>query len=339
MRIFLFLLIIGLVVFLFSACDGNSKMAKDSVTILNVSYDPTRELYKDINSEFTEWFKQKEGIKLEILMSHGGSGKQARAVLEGLEADVVTLALGYDIDILSRLGKLLPPDWQKRLPNNSCPYTSTIVFLVREGNPKTIKSWEDLTREDVKVIIPNPKTSGGARWAYLAGWGYAYKNGGEEYAKEYIRKLLKNVPVLDVGARGATNTFLQGIGDVLLIWENEAMLARNEREGKFEIVYPEVSILAEPPVAIVDKYAKKHGTKEIVKEYLNYLYSEEAQEIIAKYFYRPVNSKIQEKYRDLFPEIILFTLTDIYSGGWQEAHKIHFESGGIFDKVMEELKH
>ncbi len=327
-------------VFLIVGCIGSFKTSQtNKITILNVSYDPTRELYKDINARFVEIYKEENGIEVEIQMSHGGSGKQARSVLEGLEADVVTLALGYDIDILFKSGNLLPEDWQKRLPNNSCPYTSTIVFLVRKGNPKNIKGWEDLIRDDVKVITPNPKTSGGARWAYLAGWGYAYKKGGEEYANEFIKKLYKNVPVLDTGARGSTNTFFQGIGDVLLIWENEAMLAKNESKDGFEIVYPEISIIAEPPVAMIDKYVKKHGTEQVAESYLRFLYDEETQEIIARHFYRPVNEKVLNRYRALFPEIDMFSLNEIYLGGWEEAHNIHFASGGIFDRVLEEFNH
>lgn len=305
------------------------------ITILNVSYDPTRELYKEINSIFIKKCKNELGIDLEIQMSHGGSGKQARSVLEGLEADIVTLALGYDIDMLAKMRNLLPSDWQSRLPNNSCPYTSTIVFLVRSGNPKNIKSWEDLAREDVKVIMPNPKTSGGARWGYLAMWGYAVKKEGEKFAEDFLKKVIRNVPVLDVGARGSTNTFLHGMGDVLLTWENEAILAKNEGNGNYEIIYPEISILAEPPVAMVDKYVEKHKTQEIVKKYLDFLYSEEAQEIVAKHFYRPANKTILEKYRNQFPTITLFNLRDIYPGGWEEAHKIHFASGGILDRILE----
>ncbi|MCX8064312.1 MAG: sulfate ABC transporter substrate-binding protein [Candidatus Hydrogenedentes bacterium] len=305
------------------------------ITILNVSYDPTRELYKEINSLFIEKCRKEINIDLDIQMSHGGSGKQARSVLEGLEADVVTLALGYDIDMLAKMRNLLPQNWQLRLPNNSCPYTSTIVFLVRKGNPKNIRSWEDLIRSDIGVIMPNPKTSGGARWTYLAIWGYALKKGGEDYAKDFIRKTIKNVPVLDVGARGSTNTFLQGMGDVLLTWENEAMLAKSEAEGKFEIVYPEISILAEPPVAMVDKYVEKHGTQDIVKKYLEFLYTEEAQEVIAKHFYRPVNGKVLEKYKNQFPPIRMFKISEIYPGGWEEAHKVHFASGGMFDNIVE----
>ncbi len=310
----------------------------ETIELLNVSYDPTRELYKEINKKFSEKWGKEYGINVNIKMSHGGSGKQARSVLEGLEADVVSLALAYDIDMIAKMRSLLPLDWQKKLPDNSCPYTSTIVFLVRKGNPKNIKSWDDLARADVEVITPNPKTSGGARWCYLACWGYVYRKGGTEQAREFVKKVYKNVPVLDTGARGSTNTFLQGIGDVLLSWENEAFLAMKETQNALEIVPPEVSILAEPPVAVIEKYAEKHKTKEIARAYLEFLYTDEAQEIIVKNHYRCSNPAIFEKYRSEFASIKLFHLEEIYPGGWEEVHKIHFSDGGIFDQIMLERK-
>src|SRR5450631_3662730 len=289
------------------------------VKLLNVSYDPTRELYQEINTAFAKYWKAKTGEKVTIQQSHGGSGKQARSVIDGLQADVVTLALAYDIDVLSEKANLVPKNWQSRLPHNSTPYTSTIVFLVRKGNPKHIKDWEDLIKPGVGVITPNPKTSGGARWSYLAAWGYALKknNGDEKKAQEFVTKVYKNVPVLDAGARGATTTFVQrGIGDVLLSWENEAFLAVNELgKDKFEVVIPSVSILAEPPVAVVDKVAAKRGTTEIAKAYLEYLYTDEGQEIAAKNFYRPRSEKIFAKYANQFPKINLFTIDELF-GGW-----------------------
>jgi len=310
----------------------------ETINLLNVSYDPTRELYKDINKLFVEQWKSEHGQEVVIQMSHGGSGKQARSVIEGLEADVVTLALAYDIDALYKMRSLLSKDWQTRLPNNSCPYISTIVFLVRKGNPKNIKSWEDLIRSDVQVITPNPKTSGGARWCYLACWGYACRNKGTEDAREFVKQVYHNVPVLDTGARGSTNTFLQGTGDVLLSWENEAFLANQESKNIFEIISPGESILAEPPVAVVDKYVEKHKTREIAEAYLKFLYTDKAQEIIVKHYYRCANEKIFEKYRDKFVDVKLFKLSDLYPGGWDEAHKIHFSDGGIFDQIMMERK-
>ncbi|HOK08283.1 MAG TPA: sulfate ABC transporter substrate-binding protein [Candidatus Hydrogenedens sp.] len=310
----------------------------ETINLTNVSYDPTRELYKDINKIFIEKWSREHGDIINIQMSHGGSGKQARSVMEGLEADVVTLALAYDIDMISKIRGFLPQDWQKRLPNNSCPYTSTIVFLVRKGNPKNIRSWEDLIRPDVQVITSNPKTSGGARWCYLACWGYAYRRGGLEKAREFVKRVYKNVPVLDTGARGSTNTFLQGIGDVLLSWENEAFLAIKETQNSLELISPGESILAEPPVAVVDKYAEKHKTKDVARAYLEFLYSDEAQNIIVKHYYRCSNSTIFDKYKDQFPEVKLFRLEELYPGGWDEAHKIHFSDGGIFDQIMLERK-
>jgi sulfate transport system substrate-binding protein len=304
--------------------------------LLNVSYDPTRELYQDIDAAFAKQWKAKTGVDVQISQSHGGSGKQARSVIDGLQADIVTLALAYDIDVLSEKANLVPKNWQSRLPHNSTPYTSTIVFLVRKGNPKHIKDWDDLVKPGVGVITPNPKTSGGARWSYLAAWGYALKknNGDEKKAQEFVTRLYKNVPVLDSGARGSTTTFAQrGIGDVLLSWENEAFLALHELgKDKFEIVIPSISILAEPPVSIVDKVAAKHGTTEVAKAYLEFLYSEEGQEIGAKNYYRPQSSQALAKHASQFPKLTLFTIDELF-GGWQKTQKKHFEDGGIFDKI------
>ena len=315
---------------------GSGASAAGPVKMLNVSYDPTRELNQTFNAAFAKYWKAKTGVEVQIAQSHGGSGAQARSVLDGLQADVVTLALAYDIDVLAEKGKLLPANWQTRLPNGSTPYTSTIVFLVRKGNPKKIKDWDDLVRPGVGVITPNPKTSGGARWSYLAAWGYALKkNGGEQNkAQDFVKRVYKNVPVLDSGARGATTTFVQrGIGDVLLSWENEAFLAVNELgKDKFEVVIPSVSILAEPPVAVVDKVAAKRGTTEIAKAYLEYLYTDEGQEIAAKNFYRPRSEKIFAKYSNQFPKISLFTIDELF-GGWTKTQKTHFADGGTFDKI------
>jgi sulfate transport system substrate-binding protein len=314
--------------------------AKD-ITLLNVSYDPTRELYQEFNRAFSEYWLEKTGDKVEVRASHGGSGKQGRAVIDGLGADVVTLALAYDIDAIAERSQLLPPDWQKRLPNNSSPYTSTILFLVRKGNPKGIKDWGDLVRPGLSVITPNPKTSGGARWNYLAAWGYALKTSGdnESAARDYVSKLYKNVPVLDSGARGATTTFVQrGIGDVLIAWENEAMLSLKEAGGdQFEIVSPSVSILAEPPVAWVDKVAAKHGTLEVAKAYLEYLYSPEGQEIAARNFYRPRLESVVQRHAGAFSKLGLFTIDDRF-GGWQQAQKKHFSDGGEFDQIFEQIQ-
>ncbi|CAN1497232.1 Sbp ABC-type sulfate transport system, periplasmic component [Methylophilaceae bacterium] len=308
------------------------------ISLLNVSYDPTRELYQDFNDAFAKHWQAKTGDKLTIKQSHGGSGKQARSVIDGLTADVVTLALSYDIDEISSKGRLIPKDWQARLPNNSSPYTSTIVFLVRKGNPKGIKDWNDLTKTGVSVITPNPKTSGGARWNYLAAWAYAKKqNGGDEAkTKEFVSKLFKNVPVLDTGARGSTTTFVErGIGDVLLAWENEAFLAQKELGvGKFEIVVPSLSILAEPPVTVVDKFAKKHGTEDVAKAYLEYLYTEEGQEIAAKNYYRPTLASVAKKYEAQFPKVKLVQIDQEF-GGWQKAQKNHFSDGGTFDQIYQ----
>ena len=304
-------------------------------TLLNVSYDPTRELYDDYNKAFAQYWKQKSGKEVSIRQSHGGSGKQARTVIDGLPADVVTLALAYDIDALATQGKLLPANWQSRLPHNSSPYTSTIVLLVRKGNPKKIKDWGDLARPGISVITPNPKTSGGARWNYLAAWAWALKQpgGSPGKAEEFMGKLLKNVPVLDTGARGALTTFAQrGIGDVLISWENEAFLAtRQLGKDKFEIVVPSISILAEPPVAVVDKVAIRRGTTAVARAYLEYLYSKEGQEIVAKHYYRPRDPEVAAKYAGLFPKINLVTIADF--GGWAKAQSAHFADGGVFDRI------
>ena len=313
----------------------------DTVTLLNVSYDPTRELYKDFNAAFAEHWKQKTGQTVTVDMSHGGAGKQARAVIDGLEADVITLALAYDIDAISQKTNLLPADWQKRLPNNSAPYTSTIVFLVRKGNPKEIKDWDDLIKPGIEVITPNPKTSGGARWNYLAAWAFALKKGGDEQAaREFVTALYQRVPVLDSGARGSTNTFVQrGIGDVLLAWENEAFLAVNELgPDKFDIVVPSISILAEPPITLADKNAEKHGTLEAAQAYLEYLYSPVGQKLAAKHYYRPASPEHAEK-ADLarFPEVTRITIDDVF-GGWQKAQQTHFNDGGIFDQIYQARK-
>jgi sulfate/thiosulfate-binding protein len=304
-------------------------------TILNVSYDPTRELYQEFNTAFTKYWQSKNNETVKVQQSHGGSGKQARSVIDGLEADVVTLALASDINAIAEKAKLLPEDWQQRLALNSTPYTSTIIFLVRKGNPKGIKDWEDLARPGVAVITPNPKTSGGAQWNYLAAWEYGKRRlGGDDKAKEFVTNLYKNVPVLDSGARGSTTTFVErGVGDVLITWENEAFLALKEYGAeKFEIVIPSLSILAEPPVAVVDKVVDKRGTRQIAEAYLQYLYSDEGQEIAAKHYYRPTNAKIAEKYAVQFPKIDLFTIDDAF-GGWKKAHEKHFSDGGHFDQI------
>lgn len=305
--------------------------------LLNVSYDPTRELYKAYNEAFAKHWKDTTGEDISVEVSNGGSGKQARAVIDGLEADVVTLALAYDIDAIAEKGGLIDPKWQARLPHNSTPYTSTIVFLVRKGNPKAIKDWGDLVKEGVEVITPNPKTSGGARWNYLAAWGWALKQpgGSPEKAKEYVGALFKHVPVLDAGARGSTTTFVQrGIGDVLLAWENEAFLAVKELgPDQFEMVVPSSSILAEPPVAVVDKVVDAHGTRKQAEEYLKYLYSPEGQEIAAQNFYRPTDPAIAEKYKSQFPAIQLSTIADF--GGWKKVQEEHFADGGVFDQIYQ----
>ena len=316
-----------------------ASIAHAQVSILNVSYDPTRELYQQFNAAFAkQWAAKNNNEKVDIKASHGGSGSQARKVVDGLEADVVTLALAYDIDEIADKATLLPADWQKRLANNSSPYTSTYIFLVRKGNPKGIKDWDDLVKSGVSVITANPKTSGGARWGYLAAWGYALKKNGndEAKAKAFVTALFKNVPVLDSGARGSTVTFAErGMGDVLLAWENEAHLALKEfGADKFEIVYPPISILAEPPVSIVDKVVDKRGTRKVAQAYLEYLYSDEGQEIAAKNFYRPRNAKIAAKYAKHFPKISLFTIDEVF-GGWSKAQKTHFADGGAFDQIYQ----
>jgi sulfate transport system substrate-binding protein len=309
--------------------------AKD-VTLLNVSYDPTRELYQDFNKAFARYWKAKSGDDVSVRNSHGGSGKQARSVIDGLEADVVTLALAYDIDEIAERAKLLAPDWQKKLKHNSSPYTSTYIFLVRKGNPKGIKDWGDLAKPGVAVITANPKTSGGARWGYLAGYGWALRQpgGNDAKARDYIAALFKNVPVLDSGARGSTVTFAErGVGDVLLAWENEAWLSLKEfGADKFDIVYPPSSILAEPPVAVVDKVVDKRGTRAVAQAYLEYLYSPEGQDIAARNYYRPTDPTVAAKYDKQFPKLALFTIDEVF-GGWAKAQKTHFADGGVFDQI------
>ncbi len=313
----------------------SSNASADRV-LLNVSYDPTRELYQEFNASFIKQWQAKTGEKVAVRQSHGGSGKQARSVIDGLEADVVTLALANDINAIAEKAKLLPEDWQKRLARNSTPYTSTIIFLVRKGNPKGVKDWNDLARPGVSVVTPNPKTSGGAQWNYLAAWEYGKRNFGEARAKEFVADIYKNVPVLDSGARGSTTTFVErGVGDVFISWENEAFLAIKEYgPGKFEMVVPSLSILAEPPVAIVDKVVDKKGTRDLAEAYLQYLYSEEGQEIAAKNFYRPSNQKVAAKYAKQFPAMMLFRIDEAF-GGWKNAHKIHFSDGGTFDQIYQ----
>jgi sulfate/thiosulfate transport system substrate-binding protein len=304
------------------------------ITLLNVSYDPTRELYADINKAFAPRYKAETGKTIDLKQSHGGSGRQARSVIDGLQADVVTLALAYDIDEIADRG-LIAPDWQKKLPQNASPYTSTIVFLVRKGNPKGIKDWDDLAKPNVKVITPNPKTSGGARWNYLAAWGYALKKyGGEDKARNFVQSIFKNVPVLDTGARGSTVTFVErNVGDVLIAWENEAFLSINEfGKDKFEVVIPSLSILAEPPVAVVDKVVDRKGTRGPADAYLKFLYTPEGQEVAAKHFYRPRDEVVVKKYERSFPKVDLFTIDDVF-GGWRKAQTTHFKDGGIFDSI------
>lgn len=316
---------------------GGTVGAHAATTLLNVSYDPTRELYKEINTEFAKKWKAETGEDITLRASHGGSGKQARSVIDGLDADVVTLALGYDIDAIAEKG-LTGKDWQKRLPHNASPYTSTIVFLVRKGNPKGIKDWNDLVKPGIAVITPNPKTSGGARWNYLAAWAYALKQpgGSDATAKAFVQKLYKNVPVLDSGARGATTTFTErGIGDVLIAWEDEALLAsRVEGKDKFDVVVPSISILAEPPVAVVDKVAAKKGTRKAAEAYLKFLYTPQGQEIGAKNFYRPTDPAVAKKHESEFPKVKLVTIDDTF-GGWQKAQKTHFADGGQFDQLYQ----
>ncbi|MDE3059817.1 MAG: sulfate ABC transporter substrate-binding protein [Pseudomonadota bacterium] len=307
----------------------------DPVELLNVSYDPTREFYDEFNKSFTAYWKQKSGQQVTIAQSHGGSGKQARAVIDGLKADVATLALAYDIDMIAEKGHLLPHDWQTQFPHNSCPYTSTVVFLVHKGNPKQIHDWDDLVKDGVQVVTPNPKTSGGARWNYLAAWAYAKNKfgGDEKKAMEFMGRLYKNVPVLDTGARGASVTFVQrGIGDVLVGWENEAFLAEQQAaRGEYEIVRPSISILAEPPVAIIEKNASRKGTLELARAYLEYLYTPQAQELAAKYYYRPVDEAVAAKFAGRFPPMQMATIADF--GGWEAAQKKHFDDGGTFDQI------
>jgi sulfate/thiosulfate transport system substrate-binding protein len=318
-----------------AACDSGHQSTAERVTLLNVSYDPTRELYVEFNAAFAHYWLQKTGQRVRVDQSHGGSGKQARAVIDGLAADVVTLALAADIDAIASQGKLLPPDWQSRLPDNSSPYTSTIVFLVRKGNPQGIHDWGDLVRPGIAVITPNPKTSGGARWNYLAAWAWAraQPGGSEASAREFVRRLYKNVPVLDTGARGSATTFAQrGLGDVLIAWENEAQLAvRALGADQLEIVVPTLSILAEPPVAVVDKVAERHGTRKLAEAYLAYLYSKEGQEIIARHFYRPRDPEAAARYAARFPAVKLVTIADF--GGWDAAQQTHFRDGGVFDQI------
>ena len=316
-----------------------SLAAGQNVTLLNVSYDPTRELYQDVNAAFAKAWQARTGQGVTISQSHGGSGKQARAVIDGLQADVVTLALAYDVDALHVNGALIPQNWQSRLPDRSAPYTSTIVFLVRKGNPKGIRDWEDLVRPGVAVITPNPKTSGGARWNYLAAWGFALKkwNHDEARAEQFLARLYRNVPVLDSGARGSTTTFTQrGIGDVFLSWENEALLAREKLgRDKFDIVVPSISILAEPSVSIVDKVVDRRHTRKVAQAYLEFLYTPEGQELCAKHFYRPRNPAVAAKYTHRFPSLNLLTIEDPLFGGWTKAQKKHFDDGGIFDRIYE----
>ena len=312
--------------------------ARADVSLLNASYDPTRELYREFNAAFARHWESRTREKVAIRQSHGGSGKQARSVIDGLQADVVTLALAYDIDEIAARAKLIPADWQKRLPYNSAPYTSTIVFLVRKGNPKGIKDWDDLVRPGVSVITPNPKTSGGARWNYLAAWGFALKKFGndEAKAKDFVSLLYRNVPVLDSGARGSTTTFVErGIGDVFISWENEAFLAVKELGAeKLEIVVPSVSILAEPPVAIVDKVVDRRGTRKVAQAYLEYLYGEEGQNVAGRNFYRPNDPRIAARYADQFAAVTLFRIDEVF-GGWQQAQKAHFADGGTFDQIFQ----
>ena len=310
--------------------------AQKQIQLLNVSYDPTRELYVEYNKAFSAYWQKKTGEQVSVKQSHGGSGKQARSVIDGLDADVVTLALAYDVDELAAKAKLIPADWQKRLQRNSSPYTSTYIFLVRKGNPKGVKNWDDLIKPGVSVITANPKTSGGARWGYLAAYGFALKQpgGNDAKAKDFVAKLFANVPVLDSGARGSTVTFAErGVGDVLLAWENEAHLALKEfGAGKFDIVYPPISIVAEPPVTVVDKNVDKKGTRAVAQAYLEYLYSPEGQEIAAKNFYRPIDAKVAAAYSKNFPKVNLFTIDDLF-GGWSKAQATHFNDGGVFDQI------
>ena len=317
----------------------SSSFAQSPVTLLNVSYDPTRELYLEFNAAFAKHWKATSGQDVTIKQSHGGSGKQARSVIDGLDADVVTLALAGDVDALNKQAQLIPPNWQKRLPHNSSPYTSTIVLVVRQGNPKGIKDWDDLVKPGIGVITPNPKTSGGARWNYLAAWEFAKrKYGSEAKAKEFVTKLFANVPVLDSGARGSSVTFAQrNQGDVFISWENEAYLLEKEFGSKVDIVYPSISILAEPPVTVVDKNVDRKGTRKVAEAYLQYLYSDEGQEIAGKNFYRPINEKIKAKYEKALPKLPLFTIEQAF-GGWDKAAKDHFSDGAIYDQIFQSIK-
>ena len=321
---------------LFAALIGNSAVAKD-IELLNVSYDPTREFYQEVNREFAAQWQAQSGDTVKVLASHGGSGKQARSVIDGLEADVVTLALAFDIDAIAEKAKLLPPDWQQRLPHNSTPYTSTIVFLVRAGNPKQIKDWGDLARAGVSVVTPNPKTSGGARWNYLAAWAWASREfkGDAPKVLDFLAKLFRNVPVLDTGARGSTTTFVhRGIGDVLIAWENEAHLSLAESPGKFEIVLPSLSILAEPPVAIIDKVVDRKGTRKVAEAYLQFLYSDAGQQLAAKHHYRPaLRDRVDAALLGQLPDLLLVTIDKAF-GGWKNAQSVHFADGGTFDSVL-----
>lgn len=332
------ILLVSLIII--TACGKTDKENKPIRELLNVSYDPTREMYQEFNEAFIKHWKERTGETVTIRQSHGGSGKQARSVIDGLEADVVTLALAYDIDAIADKSGFISDEWQKRLPGNSCPYTSTMVFLVRKGNPKNIKDWDDLIRNDISVITPNPKTSGAARWNYLAAWAFALEkyNDDEEKVMDFMKKLFKNVPVLDSGARGSTNTFVQReLGDVLLAWENEALLVVNSiGKGNYEIVTPSVSILAEPPVTVVDKFAKQKGNNELAEEYLKFLYTESGQEIISKHYYRPSNPKILEKYKDQYPHLKLITIQESFND-WKTAQTVHFNDGGTFDKIYSEI--
>lgn len=326
----------SLLVGLFAAGLLNFSLAQAQTTLLNVSYDPTRELYQEFNPAFAKYWKGKSGQEVVVKQSHGGSGKQARSVIDGVDADVVTLALAGDVDAIAEKARLLPADWQKRLPLASTPYTSTIVFLVRKGNPKGIKDWGDLVKPGVAVITPNPKTSGGAQWNYLAAWEFAKRTyGSEAKAKEFVANLYKNVPVLDSGARGSTITFVErGIGDVFLSWENEAFLAVKELgPDKFDIIVPSLSVLAQPPVAIVDKNVDKKGTRQVAQAYLEYLYSEAGQEIAAHNYYRPTLDKVAKKYAKQFPAVTLFTVDEAF-GGWSKAKEVHFKDGGVFDQIF-----
>src|SRR5690606_7936528 len=320
------------------ACVCGPALAQDKQTLLNVSYDPTRELYREINDAFIKDYAAKAGVELTIRQSHGGSGKQARAVIEGLDADVVTLALAYDIDAIAERG-VLAKDWQARLPGNSSPYTSTIVFLVRKGNPKQIHDWSDLVKEGVEVITPNPNTSGGARWNYLAAWAYGlrHNDGNEEKTKSFVRDIFRNVPVLDTGARGSTTTFVERkVGDVLLAWENEAYLALKELgPDEFDIVVPSLSILTEPPVAVVDRNVDRKGTRAAAQAYLEFLYTPQAQEIIARNYYRPTDAQVAARFADQFPKVKLVTIDDAIFGGWQRAQQAHFSDGGTFDQIYQ----